>query len=73
MDSDVGVSLHKKGRKDWRLVVFSQDRNGGSYKRVIGLGKEKSCRGEGVLLLLPFAEKCEGHGYQLDSYQLPTL
>ena len=40
------------------------DRIGGSYKRMNGAGKGKSCRGEGsLLLLLLLAEKkSEGHG-----------
>ena len=36
-----GVSLHKKGRGDWGLFLYSHDRNGRSYKRmnVAGQGK----------------------------------
>ena len=61
------VSLHKKGRGNWVLVLFSHDKIGGSYERVNRTGNGKSCRGKGgFLLLLLFTEtKSEGHGLQL--------
>ena len=41
------VRFHSTGG----LVLSSRYRNGGSYKRMNGVGKEQSCRGERALLL----------------------
>ena len=45
-------SVLKKDRWEWDLVLSSHDRKGERCKRMNGTGKEKSCRGEGGLLLL---------------------
>ena len=63
-----GVPLLKKGRGHWELVLSSHDRKGGTYKRMHGGGKGKSCRREGgLLLLLIFAEESDGRGLELES------
>ena len=48
----------------WGLVLLSHDRIGGSYKKMRGAGKRKSCRDEGglLLLLLYVEKKSTGHG-----------
>lgn len=57
------------------LVVFSDDRNGGSYRRMNKEGKGKSCRDEGGLLLLPpFVEKkFEGKDLKLERIWITTM
>ena len=63
-----GVLLHRKDRGARGSVLSSDDKNGESCKRMNGIGKGKSCKGEGyLLLLLLFVEKqSEGHGYELE-------
>ena len=42
--TEVWGSHIMKGKEDWELVLFSHDRKGGSYKRLNGAEKGKSCR-----------------------------
>ena len=38
-----GIPVHKNGKDHWRFVLSSYDRNGGSYKKMNGAGKGRSC------------------------------
>ena len=53
-----GTPLLMKDRGDWGLVISFHGKKGGSYKRMIGTRKGKSCRAErGLLLLSTFEEE----------------
>ena len=54
-----GVPLHKNRQGELEINhISSHDKNGGSYKKLYGAGKGKSCRSEGGLLLpLLFARR----------------
>ena len=40
---DVWGSPHKKGKGDLMLVLAFDGRTGGSYRRINGVGRRKSC------------------------------
>ena len=63
------TSPHEGQRRlDVRLVLSFFNRNGGSYRRMNGTGKGKSCRSDGCLLLLLLfvVRKSEGYGLDLE-------
>ena len=75
-NGSVRVLYTQEGQRGLGIIpISSHDRNRGSYKGMNGSGKEKSCRGEGyLLLLLLFAEnKSERDGYQLSGIWIGKL